>query len=196
MEVIVAITVIAAFSIVMIVNFPQIQRRYALANATYKLAQDLRRAEDLGLSGLSLKNSSGDNLAVKGYGVYLNTAMPQKYIVYAIMDSSKKFFSGDFNSTLCSAAAIAPTPALYCIVDLITLPTQIYILQPMQTLAGANLTGNRTYTSINFTPPDPIVNIDNLGSGQTGIEITLGMYNDNSLTRKVQITSAGLINIK
>lgn len=88
-ELVFVIFIITLFSTILIANFPKAQNYYALSRTAYKMAQDIRRAQDLALSGVL---SGG--LTVKGYGVYIDTgSSPNKYLIYADIDSSEDYDS-------------------------------------------------------------------------------------------------------
>ena len=114
-EIIVVIFMIVMFSLIIIADFPTIQRRFALSRSAYKLAQDLRRAEDLGLSGVPLNDVSAppSPILLKGYGLYADVSShsAKEYIIYAdvteapdingVSDSDQKY-SGDLMYPLCN----------------------------------------------------------------------------------------------
>ena len=65
-EIILVIFMITMFSGILVYNFPRVLKQFALSGASYKLAQDLRKVEDLGLSGVETIEGA------KGYGLYIN----------------------------------------------------------------------------------------------------------------------------
>ena len=97
-EIIVVIFIIAIFSLIIIADFPGIEKQYALSNATYKLAQDFRRVQDLGLSGIQLLDADGNQINVQGYGIYINPAVSDSvYLIYAdVGDEADQRYTGDF----------------------------------------------------------------------------------------------------
>ena len=58
-EVVVVIFIVALFTIILISDFPKMLRQLALSRVSYNFAQDLRKAQDLGLSGIALKDKNG-----------------------------------------------------------------------------------------------------------------------------------------
>jgi type II secretory pathway pseudopilin PulG len=83
-EIIVVIFIIALFSAIVIADFPTIQKHFALSRASYQLAQDLRKIQDLGLSGVQTKDMIGNTISVQGYGIYINTSQSrEQYVMYA-----------------------------------------------------------------------------------------------------------------
>ncbi|MCX6722403.1 MAG: prepilin-type N-terminal cleavage/methylation domain-containing protein [Candidatus Staskawiczbacteria bacterium] len=80
-ELIVVVFIIALFSLITVSNFPQIQKQYALSAAAYSLAQDIRAAEDMGLSGAQTLSSDGQIISVKGYGFFARNFPTQGYFI-------------------------------------------------------------------------------------------------------------------
>lgn len=173
-EIIVVIFIIAIFSTILISDFPTIQRQFALSRAAYKLAEDLRRAQDLSLSGVKTNDSSGQPIAkVYGYGVYFNLSVPTQYIIYADVGNFQRYISGD--PIIETTDISKDNPSLY--------------IKQINNINGA-------YVSINFSPPDPTIKIDNLSSGNSEIGIVLGLNSDSSAIRTVWANTSGLINVQ
>jgi type II secretory pathway pseudopilin PulG len=189
-EIIVVILIIALFSMILISDFPKIQRQSALSRVTYKLAQDLRKAQDLGLSGVLIKDSQNNPIMAVGYGVYINLDQSTtKYIIYADVktDSIANAYSGNFSTPLfCSSTA---SPASDCVIEIIDVSKED---SSLSIKPFTNIDGNST--SINFSPPDPTITIANLVSSSSQIAITLG--NTDGATRKVWVNTSGLINVQ
>ncbi len=196
-EIVVVIAIIAIFCTVMISDFPTIEKQFALSRASYSLAQDLRKAQDLGLSGVSVINSNSLPMATSGYGVYLNLSNPTQYIIYADIrpDSTTpgdNEYGGNFDyshaplcTSLNSITIIEKTDCIISIID-ITKENSSLSIKGIDNINGA-------FTSINFSPPDPTTTIDNIVSASKPITINL----TNGLgTRSVQVNSSGLINVQ
>lgn len=184
-EIVVAIFIIALFSIMAVSDFPRIQKQFALSRATYKLAQDLRKTEDLGLSGIGLKDKQGNSIAAQGYGIYINlgpNGSTTQYIIYADINNSKTYDA----SQSCDSSGRTTTSD--CAIETIDLSQQ----NPSLSISDIDNIGTN-FTSINFMPPGPTVNIDNISSGYSKIEITLG---NGLTTRKVSVNTSGLINVE
>lgn len=169
-EVIVAIFIVAIFSAILIADYPKISRQFSLLRASHQLAQDLRRAEDLSLSGVL---GSSQALHISGYGVYIDLTNSTQYIIYA--DNSepvREYNSGDY---------IVQT------VDISGLGQGVYIKELR------HITGNSA--SINFSPPNPAISISGLNFGQNSIEIILGLQADEEIEKVVSVNTAGLIEV-
>jgi len=202
-ELIVVIFLIALFSTIIVANFPVIQRNFAISRAAYKLAQDLRSAEDLGLSGVKIKDSQGNVIQASGYGVYVDVFTSRTiYLIYADVKPSdttlgnSKYDGNLTSTTLCSNVNqnTNGTRKIDCIIQIIDISKE----NPGAMLGGS-LTGvNGTHTSINFSPPNPYVTIDGLDSSllSNGVTIPLTLSSDAKITRSVNINTSGLIEIK
>lgn len=187
-EVIVAIAIVALFSMIIISNFPGIERRLSLSRATYKLAQDIRSAQGMALSGVQIENSLGEKIEAKGYGFYVNLAYGdhKKYGIYADVDGDEKYSL--ISDVYCEDMAGSPTD---CIIQKIDLNED----EPSVNIKKINNVDSQ-WVSINFSPPNPKTNIANLASGQVGAEIILSLDADESIARSVFINTSGLIEIR
>lgn len=179
-EIVVVVFIIALFSTILISNFPKIERQFALSRATYKLAQDLRKTEDLGLSGLQTKN-----YLVKGYGIYvsLSDQFPKKYVIYADIDGDQKY-NGSQPYSYCEDGNNLQQDCVLEAIDVSQSDPSVYIKNIQNINIGTN------YISINFNPPD-VTNIDNISQG-SAIGIVLGLKTDSN-TRTVWVNKSGLI---
>ena len=215
-ELIVVVFIIALFSMMVVSNFPQIQKQYALASATYQIVQDLRSAEDLGLSGAQTPATSGA-IPAKGYGIYINpglSATKYLYLVYAdVSDGSghaaDQKYNGDFGSAynggitaLCSNQLSSTlSDCIVKVVDIskINPSLSVYAINDAygNTVAGGNAQINNPI-SINFLPPSPIVNIiDSQSTPHTYTGIQIVLSNDGgTTTRKVIVNTDGLISVQ
>ncbi|MCX6723589.1 MAG: prepilin-type N-terminal cleavage/methylation domain-containing protein [Candidatus Staskawiczbacteria bacterium] len=203
-EIVVAIFIITFFSLILIADYPKIKTQYAISRATYKLAQDLRRAQDFGLSGAQIKYNGGI-VPAKGYGIYVYVDPTQgvistKYLLYAdVSDGNaahdKKYTDAGAHNcaggqpyNCCDQDTTVPTAD--CVIDVIDLSQQnsnLYI-KSVSNISTA-------YTSVNFIPPNPTISIDNISSGNT-IGIVLGLTSDSASSRTVFVNTSGLINVQ
>lgn len=195
-EIIVVIAIITLFSMILIADYPKIKRQFALSRAVYKFAQDLRKTQDLGLSGVQLKNKdgSGDIVNAKGYGIYINLSVPvnlnippsKQYIIYAdtYMPTDYMYTSGDY--------IIETGDYIIETVDISKGEPGVFI---SGIKSGINNISNN-WTSINFNPPNPNTTIENLNPGENSIEIVFALSVDPLITRAVSINTSGLIEVK
>jgi prepilin-type N-terminal cleavage/methylation domain-containing protein len=197
-EIIVVIFIIALFSSIIIADFPTIQKHFALSRASYQLAQDLRKIQDLGLSGVQITDMEVNPVLVQGYGIFLYPEQSDKqYVIYADIDdglpSDSQKYSNDLSYPLCSQKISPKTDCVLNVVDVSQDDPDLYI-KDINNICGV------PFTSINFSPPDPDVAIDNLCSfypypENTEVGIVLGLHSDNSAERTVCVSTSGLISV-
>jgi len=191
-EIIVAIFIITLFSIITITDFPKIKRQFSISRATYKLAQDIRRTEDLGLSGVQVNGASD----AKGYGFYINRLSNDKeYLIYADIaptdaDADRLFTYG---SSTCPSGTAGD-----CVVETIDILEDepgVYIKNIFY-INDANVSVDANWLSINFNPPNPTVIITTNAGVADRVGIVLGLELDDSVERSVYVNSSGLIEVE
>jgi len=195
-EIVAVVFLVALFSAILVANFPEIQRQYSLSRATYKLAQDFRRVQDLGLSSIQLKDKNGELIkAVKGYGIYVNLSQPEtamQYILYADIDKGdpddNQRFDGNIVKT-CEEYQVFFDEG-DCVIETIDVSENngSVFISGVDNIDGLN-------TSVNFSPPGPVIRIDNLTFGKNEIGIVLGLRSGTG-SRTVWANTAGLINVE
>ena len=187
-ELVVVIFIIAILSLIIVSNFPQLLRQYALSRATYRLAQDLRRTEDLALSGFTMNSY----VKAKGYGLYVNTAVSTtKYLIFAKITSGN-FYTGNFSTALCSAATRLLTND--CPVEIIDLSKVNQSLSISGVSGGAS---NYNNVSIDFFPPGPNTTITYFSSGENILNTAqINLTNTDGLTKGIYVNTSGLINVQ
>ena len=205
-ELILVIFVATVFSLIIIANFPRILRQAALSRVTYKLAQDMRRVEDLGLSGVQLNDSGSKAIMAKGYGIYINTSSSTKqYVIYAdvagpadvngVRTSDKKY-NGDLTYPLCeNVAQSAPYDrTVDCVIEVVDVGKE----NPSLSIKSiTNDTGYTSYSNVsaNFTPPDPTVTITTNNVDPNALTLLITLQNTDGVTRQVLVNKSGLIDI-
>jgi type II secretory pathway pseudopilin PulG len=201
-EIIVSIFIIALFTVILISDFPKMLRQFALSRASYQLAQDLRKTQDLGLSGVKLVDSTGTPIIVKGYGLYINTNdSANLYVIYADVAGpadasgnriSDQKYSGDLLYPLCSAVnQIAEGPLTSdCVVEMVDITKE----DPSLSIDSIINVSPPSYTSINFSPPGPITTVDGILSASSPVGIVF--RNTDGVTRAVYINTSGLITVQ
>jgi type II secretory pathway pseudopilin PulG len=193
-EIAVSLVIITMFSAILISNFPRIKASFSVTRAAYKLAQDLRRAQDLGLSGTQIKGSSdGSSIKVQGYGIHMSINLDgyeytgnNEYWIYA-------------NSCL--------NQGLYYIAPWVLCTTGDYIVEKIKfddvdvyiknfnDIVGGGDTKNG-WMDINFSPPSPTTTINNKCSTCNSINITLSNHSFPDQIKRVVVNTSGLIEVK
>lgn len=191
-EIVAVVFMIALFSTILIADFPKIQRQFTLSRTAYNLAQSLRKAQDLGLSGIRMNDSNANQIPAKGYGVFIDkTADPTQYIIYADIGTIVSAADQKFNSTniKCSGQSNFTTDCIVEIINVTKENSELYIKE----IKGESGVSYSAYVSVNFSPPDPIVNID---PASAKVGIVLGLTSDDSSTRTVWVNKSGLISVE
>jgi Tfp pilus assembly protein FimT len=186
-EIVVVLFIVTLFSLIVINDFPKIQRQFALSRTSYKLAQDLRKTQDLGLSGVRINDVLGDPIAVKGYGIFIDLGQSAtQYIIYADVNGNQKY---EGVNNYCSQEVDG---AADCIVEMIDISKEnpnVYI-KTLDNISGST-------TSINFSPPNPIISIDNfIPDSESKVGIVFGLSTDSSATRTIWVNTSGLISVQ
>jgi prepilin-type N-terminal cleavage/methylation domain-containing protein len=97
-ELLVVIGIIALLSAIILPNYRVGEKEFALQRSASKLAQDLRRAQEMAMSA---KEYPGAPETFRGgYGIYLNISEPYRYILFADLDNDQIFDSGETVETL------------------------------------------------------------------------------------------------
>lgn len=208
-EMLVVIAVFAVILSIVIANYPEMRRQLALSRATHQLMQDLRIAQEMGMSAFKadkyescmvspktalkasiphMEFSALPNPTAKGYGVYIDLKdkdTKKKYKVYA--------------DTLAddTPACLDPKDPCWgyynlgdCVYRTVGIQEQGIIIKEIK-----NIEVGKTELSINFQPPNPDTLIQWLAEGQDHIEIVLAVENYPDKTKTISVNKSGLIEI-
>ena len=176
-EVLIVVAIILVLTSVVMVNYREGQKGVILERAAHKLAQDIRAAQEMALSG---KDCCGVNTP-QGYGVYFSINPPPvlKYILYADIlptGSGNEYYSGNQEK-----------------LEDIELGTGVFLKEIKKDISSY------TRISINFKPPDPTIKIKE-HSGDVGmekVELTIALETDPSgQTKTILVNKLGLIEIR
>jgi len=174
-ELIVVIAIVGALTAVAISNFPKIKLQLSLSRAAHAFSQDLRKAQQMALSGLIYKDSSGTEQEVDGYGVYvdLDGQGDKKYIIYADKSPGNKEYDG--------------SDYLVEFIDLSVREPGIKIKEIH------NVSSDKA--SINFNSFRIETVIAQLSEGQNSVEIVFTIEVSGQ-TKTVSVNTSGLIEVK
>jgi len=163
-ELLVVMGVIVIFTSIFFVDYGGDSKTFALERSVNKLAQDLRRTQEMAMTGLI-----GD-ANTNAYGMYFDKVNASKsYIVYKNNDSVYTYDS--------SSDSIKET---------ISLEKGLKICD---ILIG---TGSVNTLSLSFVPPEPTNYINTYYSGYEA-SVVLCVENDEAKTRRVKINNTGRI---
>ncbi|MBU2579509.1 prepilin-type N-terminal cleavage/methylation domain-containing protein [Patescibacteria group bacterium] len=87
-ELLVVMFIISLISAITLANYRQGQRKYILAQSVQKLVSDIRKAQNMALSGFDIAG------AYYGYGVYLEEG-DSYYIIYGDVNDNSTYQSSD-----------------------------------------------------------------------------------------------------
>ncbi len=127
-ELVVVAGIVILMASLILANYQGSQRQQALRRSIHRLAQDLRRAQEMAASSQDFEA----NALPGGYGIYLTSAEPKHYLLFANTLDNQKYD-----------------------------PVDDSIVEDIRLEAGVNITSlSDSPLSIIFIPPNPIVSID------------------------------------
>ena len=165
-ELLVVMGVIVIFTSFFFVDYGRDSNTFALERVSNKMAQDLRRAQEMSMSGLT-----GD-VGTNAYGIYFNkgSGSEKQYIIYKNNDTNMYYESSSADS----------------IKETISFEKGVKICDILIDSSSVSS------VSISFQPPDPINYIDSYYSGHEA-SIVLCTEDDATKTRRVKINNTGRI---
>lgn len=176
-EILVVISIIIIMSGIVFVGYREGERQLILQRAANKLAQDIRRVEEMAMSAKECQPCGG-GVPVGGYGVYFDKSNPSSYIIYADTQppQGNEFYTPGDN-----------------VVETLQLESGVFI---------QNINTTPEKVGINFKPPDPAIMIKFPNGGGNGQEITaldaiitLALTADPSKTKTIKVNKVGRIDI-
>ena len=176
-ELLVIISIIFLMSITIFSNYGKNNEIFALERSSQKLAQNIRRGQEMAISGLV------GSATTCGYGLFFNNvtessavANQYKYIIYEEKDAD------------CNAAIRYWQEGTDAAKETIYLETGVKICDILSD--GVTIVSR----SISFEPPNPLTYIGGISSEHTAA-IILCVENDTSITRTITINNAGLVQL-
>jgi prepilin-type N-terminal cleavage/methylation domain-containing protein len=166
-EVLTTMFIIVLLSGIIFANYRQSGQRFALQRSANKLAQDIRRAQEM---AMSTKVHNGIN-PPGGYGVYFKSSEPNKYIIFADINKDFNYDPGDGE-----------------MVEEINLKEEVKILQLAMSEDGDSTVTDPLY--ITFTPPDPAIKVNGYSPKFALIYLKIGEE-----IRLVRVNPLGLVTI-
>ncbi len=176
-EILVVIFIIILMSGMIFANYRQSGQQFALQRSANKLAQDIRRAQQMAMSA---KEYRGE-VPVGGYGIYFwpnpNPPPPndRKYILFGNRDIDNHTYNSGSDYEI-----------------------EVISVEKGVKIADIKIDGNsKAKMHISFIPPDPQVWIvPPEGGGGSGAEIILALEQDLTKTKIIKVNKAGLIEIE
>jgi len=169
-ELLVIIFVIVSLSTLVFVNYKTGSKMLNLQRASQKLAQDIRYAQEMSISGVECITCSSEPA---GYGVFIDKSSDNKsYFIYADIDGNQYYQLLQDE-----------------IVENFDLEEGVII---------HDISDSSSVVCINFSPPDPIVRIGydpGVGSALEEAFVILALESDTAQTKKVNVNAVGLIEV-
>jgi len=168
-EVVVSIFIIVLLAGIVFANYRQAGKQFALQRSASKLAQDIRRAEEMAMSA---KEYNGINPR-GGYGMHFDkTSSAKSYILFADCDGTNYQYDPGGN----------PCNGLYEKIETINFEGEVKIFSLRS--SGVEVPS----LDIVFTPPDPTIRVNKNEGKTASIYFTI-----DSKIRSVEVNPRGLI---
>ncbi len=138
-ELLVVISIIAVISAIVFANYREGEKQFALQRSAHKLAQDIRRAQNMAMAARGI-----GGVVPRGYGIHLITTSPTQYILFADNNGNGLRDAGDTDvetlglETGNSITGLSPASPL-TIVFFPPDPTVLISGSPANTLASISL---------------------------------------------------------
>lgn len=184
-EMLLVVSIMLILTLIIVPIYQESRNQLALQRAANKLAQDIRRAEQMAMSTKEC-DICGGIIPSGGYGIYLATTTwpnPEGYTAYFYADTSsvaqERYDSGDQ------------------IIETISLEKEVRI----KTVEDTLFVPNRKKFSVNFKSPDPVINLMRWDPGAEqqligDLLITLSLKEDATKTKSIRVNKVGLIYIE
>lgn len=191
LELLVIVSIIASLSAVVLGGYNTGETKFTLLRSANKLAQDIRKAENMAMIGKSAPLSFGEIFPEGGYGIYItassaSTTAPEvnSYNLFCDCNGNKEYESEGAAGSCASSTVANPFRES---MEVMSLETDVDI----ESISSA--TGTLSSIAITFFPPDPIIRIVGPNSERYDeITITLDLYGEE---KTLTINNVGLIDI-
>jgi len=179
-ELFVVLAIIVLLTGMIFINYRQGGTQLALQRSANKLAQDIRRAEEMAMSTREYKGM----VPLGGYGIYLTITPPDQnhYILFADCDGDYEYDNPDCGSVGCASDCALAVPANPYPEKIEDIKFESEVITSVLSLSPLTIT---------LTPPDPTVRINQLTTSPAAV-ITLKIGVD---TRTVTVNNVGLVTI-
>lgn len=193
-EILVSIFIIALLSGIIFANYRSSGQQFVLQGAANKLAQDIRRVQQMAMSAeetnLGGQVPAGQEFVPEGgYGIYFEEISPNSYIIFADCgDTPNRQYNG--SGLVCGPANSEYTEHI----ETIELEQGVNINNIQKEGGGAP-----DKIHITFVSPDPEVHIvppAGAGGEPAWCEIILALTANPSKTKTIKVNKAGLIEVE
>ncbi len=91
LEMLIVASIVIVLSIIVLANYERGGYQFTLQRSAHKLAQDLRRAEEMAMSAKEFDGCGPSAVPDGGYGIYFNSSASTSYILFADCDGSNSY---------------------------------------------------------------------------------------------------------
>jgi len=188
LELIAVAAIMGLLAVIIMPNYRGGEKQSALLRSAHRLAQDLRRVEEMAISCRTTPIEFGEEVFPKGgYGIYfeIDPAAPQGYHIIVFADCDSEGDYDDWGSFDCEDATPGPGHSRDETIEKLSLEEGIKVEKIQVDFSSVN------FLPITFIPPDPTVII----SDGNEAEITLSLKDNPTITRTITINKTGLIDV-
>lgn len=181
-ELLIAIAIVGIITTIMVVNFWREGQRGELRQAAEVLASNLRKVQNMGMTGQSL----GGSVPAGGFGIYFDKAGPAEYKLFGDKVADGKYVSAD--DELLDGGTVSLFTGRRAKVEVYKLSTT-----RTDTACDGTTGGDKSKLHITFKPPKPtpyVCGQDSAGQSQT-VEIILGQFRQLTLVQCYKVTVIG-----
>jgi len=93
LELLVVLFIISLLSVLILVSYQNNKRKYILIQANQKLISDIRKIQNMAISGTEIEGYCSSTFDCFGYGIYFNS--DSSYIFFADDDNNQTYNSGE-----------------------------------------------------------------------------------------------------
>lgn len=182
-EILIVCTIIAILTGIIVIGHQSAKGQLALQRSANKLAQEIRRAEEMAMSAKECEiEGCGEDNPKGGYGIHFEKYSAQgatNYYIYLYADTTppdERYDSSDPKEIISLEKGVKVK--------------DVKLKKPGNEISPDNI-------SINFKPPDPTVSLKK-GNGEdfNEVEITLALEDKESQTKTIIANKAGLITVE
>ncbi len=178
-EVLIVIAIIVFLFPMVLTNYRAGDKQFSLYRSAHDLAQDLRGAQEMAMTGKTTPVQFGENFPAGGYGLYFED-YKNSYILFADCDGDNEYDASGIAAS-CAEASSAPGESY---------PEKIQDLSLESGIIISSLTPSSPLTIV-FFPPIPVITIRPQPSNNKAV-ITLMLGERNKV---ITINTAGLIDV-
>lgn len=170
LEMIVTIGIMVLLTGIVLINYQEGQKQLALQRAANKLAQDIRRVQEMAMSAQEYNGA----IPAGGYGVYFIDSSPNSYILFADCTVPPNYVYNDTGNP-CAGG----------------FPEKIQEIELEKSIIIDNLSASPL--DITFVPPDPTIYFN---TATTSSLESIQLSVSSGQTKTIKVNGAGLITIE